>query len=164
MKDAVVIGPVLLAGSFALNGLSEVNGRPDLSPVPYLLFLVVLAGVLLAWYRMKIRSTERLKTRDLGFDRPGPSAKSEWLGPSAAAVAIGVVGPVGVCTVAWLTTLTTGEEPGVIWGVAGLLGVTSLMCSSSLLKHQQPALASADRAAKPPAFDPDSFDLVGRRS
>ncbi|MFO0949951.1 MAG: hypothetical protein U0835_02135 [Isosphaeraceae bacterium] len=177
MKDFFVVGPVIAAGLFALIAMEESLSRRGGSATEYLLFLAVLAGVLLAWYRMKTRSAERLKALEVGRDRPRDDAPAAF-DPTKAAVAIGVGAPVGVSLVAWMVSLTTEAEPGIVWGVSGMLGLASLVCGTVLMVRLGPAAMNGRDArnvhsngrpeawhavAKPPVTDPDAFDLVGRR-
>jgi hypothetical protein len=178
MRDAVVVGPVLVAGAFALNGVSEAWSRPGANAGEYLAFLAVLAGVLLVWYRLKTKSAERMKALELGRDRDRDRqapAKADGLAPAAAAVALGVGGPAAVSLVAWLTTLTTQGDPEIVWPISGLLGVTSVICGTVLLARQYPrphphppeqatnGRFAWEPSAKAPVYDPDAIDLVGRR-
>ena len=174
MKDAVVIGPVLIAGAFALNGVSEASYHGGTSAFEYLLFLAFLGVVLLVWYRMKLRSSERMKALALGRERDRAPAPREALSAGAAAVASNpstamvIAGPVGVSLFAWLTSLTTSSDPQFVWSVAGLLGVTSMVCGTVLLARKSPDAHGREvggwlTSRKPPVYDPDAIDLVGRR-
>lgn len=172
LKDAVVVGPVLVAGGFALGGLSEAGYRPNVPTTEYLTFLAFLAAVLMIWYRWKLGAAERLRALELGHDRPAPAPAAVAGNPLASATGLLLGAPVGVAAMAWLTCLTTRCEPNFVWSMVALMGVTSIACGTFLAARQPVASraghahAAATRPAdglKTFAHDPDTFDVVGRR-
>lgn len=106
---------------------------------------------------------ERMKTLEMGFFVP--PRVSPWP-RTLACVSIGVLVPIGTFACAWITSLTTTDKLDVIvWGVTFLVSTTAIGCATSMgsaLPH------SSDRVdeitptgnAKPPAFDPESFEAV----
>lgn len=166
-----MVGPVLLAGGIALEGVSRTGHGPSVPTTEYLAFLAFLAGVLLVWYRSKVGSVERLKALELNQGRPAPPpppplVKLEPKSPIAAIVGA----PVGVAGIGWMTCLTTRCDPTIVWAVIGLLGVTSLVCGTFLLARQNDHRRERPEARdelvgghKPYQHDPDAFDVVARR-
>jgi hypothetical protein len=167
MKDVIVVVPTVLAGAVMLINATEASWRRPEDVPTYLLFLAFLFVVLLLWYRSKLKAAERARAPE---QRPTPAKVLEPWTPARAVVAVGVGVPVGVCMMAWLTCLTTRpHEAGVVWGIAGLLGVTALLCGTFLLTRLPGSpFATAARAhrngwPKPEVHDPDAIDIVGRR-
>jgi hypothetical protein len=176
MRDVVIVVPTILAGAIALVSALEAGWHRPEEASPYLIFLAFLFGVLLLWYRLKVKTADRGKATEA---RQARSSELRPLPPGLAFVTIpwavvGVGTPVGVCAMAWFATAVTPTEAPVIWGVAGLLGVTAMVCGTFLLTRLQGSpFATADRtrrngyanpaANKPEVADPDAFDFVGRR-
>jgi hypothetical protein len=165
MKDVIVVVPTILAGAVILFAASEASWhRPGDMPT-YLLFLAFLFGILLLWYRSKLKAAERGRAAEVRR----PAATAEPMTPMRAVAVVGVGTPVGVCALAWFASLTTHTETEVVWFVAGLISVTALVCGTYLLTRLAGSpFAQADRPArngwhKPDVSDPDAIDLVGRR-
>lgn len=165
MKDVVIVGPILLTGGVALEGLSHVGYRPGTPTTEYIFLLALLIVVLLVWYRMKLGGAERMRALELGIGKPEPTpvATPKASGPSAVGTLVGT--PVGVAGIAWMTCLTTRCEPAFVWSIVGLLGVTAMVCGTFLLsrtvgsgRHDTP-----DSGLKPYPMDADGYDVVARR-
>ena len=129
---------------------------------------------------------ERMKALEMGLPLPGDGA---WT--SALCIAIGAVVPVASLVVGLIATLVppggrrlsghSGDLSNVvfwdhvqssnyyitIWtgvgfvGVAGVVGGTLL--AMRLLGSRDRSRGEAPAHAKPPVFDPDAYDTVGRR-
>jgi hypothetical protein len=129
---------------------------------------------------------ERMKALEMGMPLPGDSA---WT--SALCICIGAVVPVASLVVGLIATLVApggrrmSEHPGdlsnivfwdhvqssnyytTIWtgvgfvGVAGVVGGTLL--AMRLLGSRDRSRIELPATGKPPAFDPDAYDTVGRR-
>jgi hypothetical protein len=128
--------------------------------------LMTMAASILRGRRLRQEwgHAERMKALEMGIYVP--PRESPW--PRAVVcLSIGVIVPLGAFVCAWLTTITAPMkmmEQGVVWGVAFLVSTTAIGCATSLA----PGLpGSTDRAepsstAKPPAFDPESFEAASR--
>jgi hypothetical protein len=104
---------------------------------------------------------ERLKALEMGQPLPGTDA---W--PAAAAIAIGAGMPVGVFFAAWMACLTAGAEsvvfvPAMFVGLAGVGG--GVMTMTRLLGSRRTPKTPEHLANGKPEFDPDAYDVVGRR-
>ncbi|SIO59020.1 hypothetical protein SAMN05444166_5897 [Singulisphaera sp. GP187] len=108
---------------------------------------------------------ERMKALEMGI--PIASRESAWP-RTVACVSIGVLVPLGTFLCAWLASLTSPAwVQAVIWGAAFLVSTTAVGCATSLapgLSGSGGRVKQARATGKPPAFDPESFDLIhGRR-
>lgn len=162
MKDVVVVVPVLLVGAFGLAGMAEAPYHNRSQVTDYMLFLGFLAVVLLLWYRMKLRSAERLRALELGRDRPqaeGP--RVTFWGPGAVAVAMGTVTPVGVMLIGWFAAAASPPNAPGVWASAMLMGLASIVCGTRLASRA--VRPDGNAPPKPVVYDPDAFDLVARR-
>jgi hypothetical protein len=109
--------------------------------------------------RRELAHEERMRAMELGL--AGPTADS-W--PALVCIALGAAMPVGLAAICWLATLSgAGDE---VWMIAlfvgggGVLGGTTL-AHRRFGKAKPPA--EAETGAKAAAFDPDAYDVVGRR-
>lgn len=159
LRDAVIVGPVLIAGAVSLMGAYEASWRNQSNLPFFLLFLAFLFGILLVWHRGKLRSAERSRHFE-------PDGGAGWV-PARAVVAVGAGVPLGSLALAWLASVSNHTETSAIWGFASAVGITGLICGTYLLARVPGSLFSAhprhafDR--KPAEYDPDAFDVVGRR-
>lgn len=143
--------------------------------IAILMPLVLVPTVLILKHRHKRRQWEHLE-RMRAMEGPQPFARPNgWVG-SGGVAAIGAGVPAASVLGAFLTSLVwqpaTFEEvpvPAVAWGGAILISAGALLTSlilaflqsRTLLKLDSTAAANADHAK--PAFDPDTFDVVGSR-
>jgi hypothetical protein len=101
---------------------------------------------------------ERIKALELGQPIPGSES---WHAMSCASIGAGV--PLGSMFLAWVATVSGsgGEE---VWACATAIGITGVICGTILAKSRLGSRrpASTDAHAKP-EFDPDAYDVVGRR-
>ena len=133
--------------------------------------LIPLAGIMLPMFlvptimamkqtqrRREWEHLERMKALELG--RPLPSAQV-W--PALATIAIGAIMPMGVFIVAWLASPSAS---GSAFEGAAFVGVCGVFAGAFLGKR-----LFAERSTKPadletiakPRFDPEAYDVVGRR-
>jgi hypothetical protein len=135
--------------------------------------LVLVPTILVLKHRHRRREwehRERMKAMESQF----PSSQLPALGGSRGVAAIGAGVPVASVLAAFLTSVTweptTFDEvpvPAVAWGCAVLISAGALVTSLTLASMHAKAAEKADLLARmdnaKPAFDPDTFDVVGSR-
>lgn len=104
---------------------------------------------------------ERLRALEVGMPLPGDGP---WWTPNRVAAGIGVGVPVFAFATAFLTTIV-GHGPQVIaiWVGTAAVSVAAIICGTVLTVHLPKAAAQASRLNAKPAFDPDAYDVAGRR-
>jgi hypothetical protein len=131
--------------------------------------MVLVPSVITLKHRQKKREwlhQERMRAIELGLPVP-PS--EHGLGMAVTAVGAGV--PMAAVFAAFLTSTSasaTGEDPvsmlGVIWGSTAIICSFAVISSTILgitaLRSGRPV---EEPASQKPAFDPDAYDVVGRR-
>ena len=131
-----------------------------------IIIVPVAIGCKLAQRRRELEHVERMRALELGRVLP---MDEPWWTPARISVATGVVVPILAIALALQASIELGEAATPIQGIAGLIGICSVL-SSGLLAAR--ARSSEDRNGKPrggesafdkPAYDPDAFDMVGRR-
>lgn len=169
MKDAIIVGPILAVGVVMLRGAAEASWGQSQHLVSYMLFLVLLFGLLFLWYRGKHRAAERLKAMELG--RSPAELGLTWT-PGRVCVTVGTWVPLGLFAIAGMATLNRHPDNAVIWISAAAMGITVLVCGTYLMTRLPASsftgsppthAANGAYAAKPEAEDPDAYDFVGRR-
>lgn len=145
----------------------------DMIPVIAILMPVLMVtAILVLKHRQQRREwlyRERMKAMELGLGGP---ATGTW--PAAlAAICIGAGVPIGSFLIAWLAGLTSHarEEAFVGATIVSLVAVvqgsrlaTRLAVWSSESDSRPEAANAAHQAnGKPPAYDPDAYDVVSRR-
>ena len=150
--------------------------EPLLIPIVAILMpLFLVPTILVLKHRHKRREwehRERMKAMETPFQFP----QIVGLGSSRGVAAIGAGVPVASVLAAFLTSVTWEPTafdevsvPAVAWGCAVLISagalVTSLTLASMHAKAAEKAdsIARMDNANAKPAFDPDTFDVVGSR-
>jgi hypothetical protein len=137
-------------------------------PIVAILMPLALVPTILAMKhrhrRREWEHLERMKALEMGHPL---SVAHPW--PAAlAAISIGLGAPFAAFLFSWLAVETAHVDPEVFIGatVVGLAGVVSgARLASRLLPARSMAEApplTAQRNGKP-AFDPDTYDVVGRR-
>lgn len=106
---------------------------------------------------------ERMKALEVGRALPRDDA---W--PAAlAAVAIGAGVPIGAFLIAWMISMRTYHQSTEALAMAMVVSLVAVCQGASLAKRLigQPDQAESSRhlANGKPAFDPDAFDVAGRR-
>lgn len=114
--------------------------------------------------KREMEHRERMKALEMGLPATGGYA---W--PALVCIAIGAGVPVGTFLLAWLVMLTThiDEEALAVPCVVGVVAVVSgVRLAGKILTRRQHEpelpLIEVDRA-KPHSYDPDAYDVVGRR-
>jgi hypothetical protein len=136
--------------------------------VAILMPLVLVPTVQVLKHRQRRREwdhLERMKALEMGHPL---SVAHPW--PAAlAAIAIGLGAPFGAFLFSWLAVETAHVDSEVFIGATfvGLAGVVSGARLAGRLMLTRPAAepaahANAERNGKP-VFDPDTYDVVGRR-
>jgi hypothetical protein len=164
------MNPHALSTLFFLAGLFGVIGLFS--------YPIILWGIRHDRLRREMEHAERMKALEVGRDWPADArdpiavavqAQSSARRPADPAwslarkcVSLAFWLPVGV----FLVTQGRGNHFG-IWGGTALIASTSLVCATTLVLRrsatgQRPAAAPYQANGKA-AYDPDAFDVVGRR-
>jgi hypothetical protein len=143
--------------------------------VAILMPLVLVPTALVLKHRHKRREWEHLERMKAMSGSQPLTRLGGWVGAGGVA-AIGAGVPVAAVLGALLTTLnwrpSTFDDvsvPAIAWGSAVLISagglLTSLLLALLQARTQQrlDSAALADRDRAKPAFDPDTFDVVGSR-
>lgn len=143
--------------------------------VAILMPLVLVPTVLVLKHRHKRREWEH-RERMRAMDGPMPLMRPGTWAASGGVAAIGAGVPVASVAAAFLTTLmwdpTTPSDvpmPAVAWGCAVIISMagfaTSLLLALLQARTQRQIESNAAHmlASEKPAFDPDTFDVVGSR-
>ena len=143
--------------------------------VAILMPLVLVPTILVLKHRHKRREWEHLERMKAMSGSQPLTRLSGWVG-SGSVAAIGAGVPVAAVLGALVTTLNWRPSgfndvsvPAVAWGCAVLISagglITSLLLALLQARTQQrlDSAASADLDHAKPAFDPDTFDVVGSR-
>lgn len=137
---------------------------PTLIPVTGIMVPIVIVPTVLVMAHLRRRREmehrERMRALELGHPLPASNA---W--PALAAIAIGAIvpGAAFVCATIASTLVRHAEAP---WACASGVGLTAVIAGAILAGRLPGSRAAADvdpHANGKPAFDPDAFDVVGRR-
>jgi hypothetical protein len=117
---------------------------------------------------------ERMRAIEMGL-MPVPEGRA-W--PALVAIAVGAGVPIGSFLMAWMATLTAHADT-TVFGAAAFVSVVAIVAATKLtgrmldlndLNHAESArrMAAARNGqahdhAKPPALDPDAYDIASRR-
>jgi hypothetical protein len=149
--------------------------EPLLIPIVAILMpLLLVPTILVLKHRHKKREwehRERMKAMETSF----PVSHTLGLGNARGVAAIGAGVPAASVLAAFLTSvaweprpLDDVSVPAVAWGCAVLISVgglvTSLILASMHAKAAEKAASIARMDQAKPAFDPDTFDVVGSRA
>jgi hypothetical protein len=114
-----------------------------------------------ARFLREVKHAERMRAMELGLTLPEDDAFS----PAKLAAGIGIGVPTGSFLLAWLADLTSnGGE--AIWTAAGFVGLGGVICGTILAYRRfatQDQYATTYQETLKPEYDPDAFDVVGRR-
>jgi hypothetical protein len=138
--------------------------------------LVLVPTILVLKHRHKRREWEH-RERMRAMDGPMPLMRSGASVGTGGVAAIGAGVPVASVLAALATTLAWDQNtpadmpmPAVAWGCAVIISVaglgTSLLLALLQARSQRQidsAVAAALQSSEKPAFDPDTFDVVGSR-
>jgi hypothetical protein len=135
---------------------------PLLIPVFALLIPIVIAPTAMAFKKAErarqLEHTERMRALELGRILP----KDEpWWNAGRISVTIGA----GVPIVAMVAAIIASESNGYqerVWLMSGMVSMTGVI-SGTCLAIRHFFGPSHDTAVEKPQYDPDAFDVVGRR-
>ena len=140
-----------------------------LIPLSAILMPIVLVPTILILRhigrRREWEHKERMRALELGLAPPGDDS---WR--AKVCIAIGAAVPLGGFFLAWLAS-PEGRASGDLWGVAGTVGGLAVVSGSMLAVRLLPPRDRSDAdgpresvaAGKRHAFDPDAYDVAGRR-
>lgn len=140
---------------------------PLVIPIVALLIPIIIVptamGIKHARFLREVEHAERMRAMELGRTLAGDES---WT-PAGLAATIGA----GVPIVALALAVFAGRmipDPLVLaaaWKAAGMVGLGGVVCGTALafLHFSNRAAAMALPVDKKPAYDPDEFDVVGRR-
>ena len=135
---------------------------PLIIPIVGMLIPIIIVptalGIKHARFLREVEHAERMKAMELGVTTAEDAERS---GPMGLAGTIGGAVPLGALFVAFIAAPKQGDSDA-IWMAAAMIGVAGVICGSILAALQinrrgQPA------ASEKPSYDPDAFDVVGRR-
>jgi ABC-type spermidine/putrescine transport system permease subunit II len=135
---------------------------PLLIPVFALLIPIVVAPTAMAFKKAeKARQFEHLeRMRALELGRTLPKDEGWWSAPRIS-VAIGAVVPI----IAMFTAMAASESSGYqerVWLMSGMVSMTGVISGTCLaFRHFFGPVPAA--GVEKPQYDPDAFDVVGRR-
>lgn len=130
--------------------------------IPMIIVPTVL-GLRHARYLREVEHKERMRAMELGRTL----AEDESWTPVGLAAAIGVWVPLGAMVIAFISCERNAHSyAAAIWNAAGMVGLGGVVCGTFLAaRHfatrQEPAPSYPD--VQKPEYDPDAYDVVGRR-
>jgi hypothetical protein len=113
-----------------------------------------------ARFLRQVEHDERMRAMELGQTL----AEDQSWTPASIAMTIGAGVPIGAMFIAFIAASKSGPSES-IWMAAGMIGVAGVICGS-ILAAQWLTKQGAARTNLPnekPEFDPEAFDVVGRR-
>ena len=131
-----------------------------------IIIVPIAIGCKLAHLRRKMEHVERMRALELGRVLP---MDDPWWTPARISVAMGVVVPILAIALALQASMELGEAAApvqVISGLIGTFGVLGGACLAARNMYYQDRMRNQSRvesASNKPAYDPDAFDVVGRR-
>jgi hypothetical protein len=135
---------------------------PLLIPVFALMIPIVIVPTALAFKKAErarqLEHTERMRALELGRILPKDEG---WWSPARISVAIGAGVPIAAMAAAMNATESSGFQER-IWLMSGMVSITGVI-SGSCLAFRHFFGPSQDAAVEKPQYDPDAFDVVGRR-
>ena len=130
--------------------------------IPIIIVPTVL-GIKFTQRMRELEHQERMRALELGRTLP---QDEPWSSPARISLSIGAGVPVGVFSLAWLTTQSIGYHEQ-IWMGATMTGIAGVICGSILAaKHFNHRAEAEILAANPyakPRVDADAFEMVGSR-
>ena len=140
---------------------------PILIPIVALLIPIVIVPTALGFrharFLREVEHAERMRAMELGRTL----AEDEAWSPARLAVAIGVGVPIGSLLIAWLAAMTTGSTSAEAdLDGAGVVGLGGVICGTVLAARHfagPPAGRRDPPGVEKPEYDPDAYDVVGRR-
>ena len=134
--------------------------------IPIVAFLIPIIivptalGIKHARFLREVEHAERMRAMELGLNQ----AENESWTPAGLAASIGAGVPIAVMFIAFIAAPRTGSSDA-LWMAATLIGVAGVISGTTLAGMQlsKRNQASAALTVEKPAYDPDQFDVVGRR-
>lgn len=127
--------------------------------IPIVIVPTIL-GIRHARFLREVEHAERMRAMELG--RTLPQDDHRW-SPAGICVALGMVVPIGVFFCAWMASQTVASQDW-LWRSAGIVGLAGVVSGSFIAHHHFNRLAAGrsddTAAAKPPAYDPEAFEVV----
>ncbi len=147
---------------------------PTVIPVMGMLIPIIVVPTALAFrHARRVKDqlhAERMRALELGRNW---SDEQTWWQPARLCAGITMGVPLGSIALAWLASESCNWRHEEIWVIAGLIGFGSVISGSMLTKqhlaarerslHYAASLESSRVAGKEPMYDPDLYDVVGRR-
>ena len=132
--------------------------------------IIVPIAIIMKFVSLKrqLEHAERIKALEMGRTLP---QDEPWWSPSRIAVAIGAGVPIASLAIAFMATEASGSREEV-WAIAGTVGLAGVIGGTTLsVKHfnhkARMELAALEANQYPmngkPEFDPDAYDVAGRR-
>jgi hypothetical protein len=114
-----------------------------------------------ARFLREVKHAERMRAMELGRTLP----EDDPLSPATIATGIGAGVPLGSLFIAWLADRTSEGDAETIWIASSMVALGGLICGTILAARHfatrnQPATY---QDTLKPEYDPDAFDVVGRR-
>jgi hypothetical protein len=137
---------------------------PILIPIIGMMIPIVIVPTALGFkharFLREVKHEERMRAMELGLTLP----EDEAFSPAKLAAGIGIGVPIGSFFLAWLADLTSNGGEAV-WMAVSSIGLSGVICGTILAARHfatrnKPATYS--NAIKP-EYDPDAYDVVGRR-
>jgi hypothetical protein len=140
---------------------------PLIIPIVALIIPIVIVptvlGIKHAKFLREVEHAERMRAMELGRTL----AEDESWSPASVSVLIGAGVPIAAMLIAYMSSKSfhSADQFRAIWQTTSMVGLGGVICGTVLgaqqfSKRNQGALASHDEK---PAFDPEAFDVVGRR-
>jgi hypothetical protein len=113
-----------------------------------------------ARYLRQVEHEERMKAMEMGRTL---AEDLSWT-PTSVAMTIGGAVPIASMFIAYIASPKVGPSD-TIWRAAGMIGVAGVICGSLLAAQLFSKANQANSAplAQKPEYDPEEFDVVGRR-
>src|SRR6185312_16780603 len=130
--------------------------------IPIVIVPTVL-GIKHARFLREVEHAERMRAMELGRTLAGDESWS----PASVAVVIGAGVPIAAMLIAFMSgkSFHNVEQIRAIWQTASTVGLGGVICGTALgaqlfsKRHQATPVSHEEK----PAFDPEAFDVVGRR-
>ncbi|WP_435009128.1 hypothetical protein P12x_000379 [Tundrisphaera lichenicola] len=137
---------------------------PLVIPIVGMLIPIIIVptalGIKHAKFLREAEHTERMKALELGRTLPSDESWS----PASIATAIGAGVPLGSMGIAWMASNSSHGADESIWMSACMVAIGGLICGTILASRHfatRNQMMQSDIAK--PAYDPDAYDVVGRR-
>jgi len=136
-------------------------------PIMALLIPIIIVptalGIKHARFLREVEHAERMRAMELGRTLAGDESWS----PASVAVLIGAGVPIASMVIAFMAGKSFHDAGQIeaMWRTASMVGLGGVICGTVLAsqhfsRRDQAVVVSRDEK---PAFDPDAFDVVGRR-